>query len=328
LRCGLCHAQGRRAALHVAKSRKQEDSAYFSCYGRFQGYPCAQPSIPEQALEAQVAAFFEAFALPDDYQGRIVALYAAERDRREVDGVDGPDPAARRAQLEARLERQQQLYELGDWTRERYLRARKEVLSQLAALEERSPRRPEEDPEALARLGAYVRDVRAAWRDADKANRRLLVRTLFEQLWVVGERIVAVRPAPQFAPFFRVLRHPDPTPDGGVRIGWWASPSSGAAWAADTAAVAALAGELARGGEGAEQTHEALENNETHDAHRRGLTLVSPRVRRGGPDGRGNRAARNSRRVASTVTSAGRFRILDLPHLASPHTYASIPSIM
>jgi hypothetical protein len=210
LRCGMCYAQGRRAALHGAKSRKEEDTAYFSCYGRFQGYPCAQPSIPEQALEAQVTAFFEAFALPDDYQERIVALYAAERGQLEANGVDGPDPAAQRAQLEARLERQQQLYELGDWTRERYLQARNEVLSQLAALEERTPRRPEEDPEVLARLGAYVSDVRAARQDADKANRRLLVRTLFEQLWVVGERIVAVKPAPQFAPFFRVLRHPDP----------------------------------------------------------------------------------------------------------------------
>jgi len=196
LRCGICYSQGRSAALHVAKSLKHEDTAYFSCYGRFQGHPCTQPSIPDRALEAQVAAFFDAFVLPDDYQQRIVALYEAEQGQQEANGSDGPDPKTRRAQLEARLERQQQLYELGDWTRERYLQARKAVLLELAALEERAPLRPEQDPEALARLGAYMREVKFAWRDADKANRRLLVRTLFEQLWVVGERIVAVRPAP------------------------------------------------------------------------------------------------------------------------------------
>jgi len=299
LRCGVCYAQGRSAALHVAKSRKEEDTAYFSCYGRFQGYACTQPSIPERELEAQVAAFLDAFALPDDYRERIVALYAAERDQHETNGADGADPAAQRAQLEARLERQQQLYELGDWTRERYLQARKEVLSQLAALEARMPLAPERDPEALARLGAYVRDVRAAWQDADKANRRLLVRTLFEQLWVVGERIVAVKPAAQFAPFFRVLRHPDPTPMSGARSGLWISPSTG--WAADTAAVAALADELAReaegaeGAEGASGAHETRENNGAHDANRRGLTLVTATVRRGGPDGIRTRGLRRDR---------------------------------
>jgi hypothetical protein len=201
-----------------------------------------------------------------------------------VNGVNGADPAAQCAQLEARLERQQQLYQLGDWTRERYLQARKEVLAQLATLESRTPLAPDRGPEALARLGAYVRDVRTAWQDADKANRRLLVRTLFELRWVVGERIVAAKPAAQFAPFFRVLRHPDPAPIGGARAGLWISPSSG--WAADTAAVAALAGELAREAVRADGAYDFRENNEAHDVNRHGLTLVTARVRTSGPDGR------------------------------------------
>jgi hypothetical protein len=34
-----------------------------------------------------------------------------------------------------------------------------------------------------------------------------LVRTLFEQIWVVGDRLFAAKPVPQFAPFFRLVRN-------------------------------------------------------------------------------------------------------------------------
>jgi hypothetical protein len=66
---------------------------------------------------------------------------------------------------------------------------------------------PAEDPEAITRLGAYVRELRTAWRDADKAHQRLLVRTLFEQIWMVGDRLFAAKPVPQFAPVFRLVRN-------------------------------------------------------------------------------------------------------------------------
>jgi len=106
LRCGVCWGQGRSAALHVAKSRKETDTASFACYGRFQGYACTQPSVPEQVLEAQLAEFFAAFAVPGDLQQRILDLYARDRER-EVEGptvASAADPAQRRTQLEARLE--------------------------------------------------------------------------------------------------------------------------------------------------------------------------------------------------------------------------------
>jgi site-specific DNA recombinase len=204
LRCGVCWLEGRSSAMHVSKSRKAEDTAYFTCYGRGQGAPCTQPSVPDVVLEAQLAAFFASFRLPEDYQERVVALYQQAQD---AVPAGNPDPAARRTQLEARLERQQQLYELGDWTRERYLQARQEVLTELAELERMQPTRAAGfDADALTRLGTYVREVTAAWQDADKANKRLLVRTLFERLWVLDDQLVAAQPVAQFAPFFQVLR--------------------------------------------------------------------------------------------------------------------------
>jgi hypothetical protein len=205
LRCGVCALQGRSSALHVSKSRKDEDSAYYACYGRFQGQPCTQSAVADHVLEAQLTGFFDAFVLPDDFQTRILDLYQHEHAATSNGGLN--NPAARRSQLEARLERQRHLYELGDWTRERYLAARNETLSELAELDMSHPTNPAEDPEAITRLGAYVRELRTAWRDADKAQRRLLVRTLFEQIWVMGDRLFAAKPVGQFAPFFRLVRN-------------------------------------------------------------------------------------------------------------------------
>ena len=204
LRCGICALQGRSSALHVSKSRKDEDSAYYACYGRFQGQPCTQSAVADHVLEVQLTGFFDAFVLPDDFQTRILDLYQREH---QTANTGENNPAARRAQLEGRLERQRHLYELGDWTRERFLAARNEILSELAELDMSHPTNPTEDPEAITRLGAYVRELRTAWRDADKAQRRLLVRTLFEQIWVVGDRLFAAKPVPQFAPFFRLVRN-------------------------------------------------------------------------------------------------------------------------
>jgi len=104
--------------------------------------------------------------------------------------------------------------------------------------------------------------VKAAWVDANKANRRLLVRTLFEQLWVLGDRIVAVKPAAQFAPFFRLMRGTvsrgavdearDGAADGaeeergeGMKL-LYLDPTSPVTAEEDAAAVGVLAHEIAR----------------------------------------------------------------------------------
>ncbi|MBA3825276.1 MAG: recombinase family protein, partial [Ktedonobacterales bacterium] len=203
LRCRTCWGEGRSMALHVAHSLKATDTARYACRGRIQGFACGQPSVDEAVLEAQVAAILEQFTLPVDYREQVVALYQQKQSQREAEGL--PDPAAQRAKLAARLERQRYLYELGDWTREQYLEARQEVTRELEGI----PLVPSMIPEmeVVQQLGGYVQQVRAAWNDADKAQRRMLIRTLFTTMWVDGERIVAVEPEAQFEPFFTVARH-------------------------------------------------------------------------------------------------------------------------
>src|SRR5260221_5796539 len=237
LRCGPCWVQGRSSPLHVVKSRQHLDTAYYACYGRIQGHACTQSSVPEHLLEQQITAFFDAFSLAETEQQRLIDLYLREQQSAPVRA--GPDPVARRAQLEARLERQRELYELGDWPRDRYLQARQAVLSELDTMMASAAQRREQQADVLGRLSAYVRGLTLAWADADKANRRLLVRTLFEQLWVVGDRILAVKPVAQFAPFFALLRRRE---EGDEAL--YLAPGSG--WEADTQTVGALATEMAR----------------------------------------------------------------------------------
>jgi site-specific DNA recombinase len=277
LRCGTCWMQERSSALHVAKSRKADDTAYYSCYGRFQGYPCTQPSIPDKHLEAQLDYFFAAFTLPEDLQQRLLALYEEERGRMLPAASQGPTSAQRRVQLEARLERQRHLYELGDWSRDSYLEARQGILAELAELDmETPPAESEHEADAIARLCAYVRELGVAWRDADKPNKRLLVRTLFEQLWVIGDRIVAAKPVAQFAPFLRLIRnlHGD-DPDERLYL----APGILSAWNdQDIEAEAEQVGKVAK---------EIAHNLDGHG--------LSRAVRTGGPDGVRTRDLRRDR---------------------------------
>src|SRR5262245_54841739 len=84
-------------------------------------------------------------------------------------GMSAPADAGEqgRPALEARLERIKELYEWGDYTRDRYQAERAALQQQLRALRPRVARH--EDLDAAA---ALVRDVRAGWAHADQPRNR------------------------------------------------------------------------------------------------------------------------------------------------------------
>lgn len=128
------------------------------------------------------------------------------------------------------------------------------------------------DADSLARLCDYVRELGTAWREADKPSKRLLVRTLFEQLWVIGDRIIAAKPVAQFAPFFRLIRNLNgDDPDQRYFL------APGIIW------------ELEEMDLMAEQVSDAAKEI-AHDLDDHGQSIVAPamvsrRVQTGGPDG-------------------------------------------
>lgn len=66
----------------------------------------------------------------------------------------------------------------------------------LAAVQDHSP--------ALSTLAHYLANVATAWREASQEQRNKLAKTLFEEIWVEDKRVVAVKPRPEFEPFFKL----------------------------------------------------------------------------------------------------------------------------
>ena len=56
----------------------------------------------------------------------------------------------------------------------------------------------------MDRLARFLRDVGSAWEVGDQGQRNKLARCLFDEIWLEDGKVVAVRPRPEFAPFFRL----------------------------------------------------------------------------------------------------------------------------
>ena len=211
LRCAYCSLNGHPSPLHITRSTKAPEQARYMCYGRIQGNGCTQPSLPEEQLEAQIIALFAAFSIPEAQQQVLLTTYQKEQEH-PLAKNEGFDPQTRRAQLEAQLERCKDLYACGDWDWATYDAKKREVhalLEQLTFTEE-----PQQFVDVITQLSAYVREVKQAWQDADMTQRRQLVRTLFEEMWVQDERIIGIKPVPQFQPFFNFVTQQE----GGIHV--------------------------------------------------------------------------------------------------------------
>src|SRR6478672_3499925 len=70
-------------------------------------------------------------------------------------------------------------------------------------------------PKILDRLQRDLLDAGRAWDDADSAQRNRLARALFEAVIVLDGQVTAVRPRPEFQPYFVLsLEKATPPPNG------------------------------------------------------------------------------------------------------------------
>jgi site-specific DNA recombinase len=184
----LCHEC--RSKLHAQQTIRGRRRVI--CYGRSQGKDCHHPSAFLDIYEEQVCDVLGAIHLPDDFQACILALYERERRKNSQTSHD-------RASIQARLERIKELYDWGDYSREKYLSEKAELQRRLAALA------PEDEAsQRLTRLAQYLKDFGEAWRDASQEQRSRMARRLFAEVWIDEKRVVAVRPQPEFEPFFNL----------------------------------------------------------------------------------------------------------------------------
>jgi hypothetical protein len=106
----------------------------YTCYLRRVAGSCDAPSFPQDIVERHLLEVLKTTSLPEGISKDVDAAVAAilKGSRQNSRG-----PPSRR--LAARLERLRDLYELGDVTREDYLRRRAELELQRAAAKEQGP---------------------------------------------------------------------------------------------------------------------------------------------------------------------------------------------
>lgn len=134
----------------------------------------------------------QTFVIPEDYQERIL-----EAHRKLEKAYD--DAEKRQAQLQNRLQRIKDLYKWEHIDREEYLKEHDDIQSELSALNAK-----DNGAETLDRLAHFLANVGDAWIEANREQRQKLSSILFEEVWIEHNRVVGVKPRPDFKPFFQL----------------------------------------------------------------------------------------------------------------------------
>ncbi len=199
VKCLACLAAGRDSSLLIWNSRRGSATSFGSlrCYHHAKAV-CDQPSTAIRLLEEQMEWVLHGLAMdPEDARALIEAYVAHQATHQDRD-----EHEAALKRLEARLARQQRLYELGDWDEAQYLTERTPILEEVERL--RRVMVPLISQQ-LYNLSDYLQDMALAWRDADSEQKRRMARLLFQAIYVLDRRIVAVRPTVAFWPLFRLM---------------------------------------------------------------------------------------------------------------------------
>ncbi len=176
--------------MRIQRSPRGEPRIY--CAGRAQGLGCGCKGTFLEVYETQIRWYLDSFTIPEDYQVRML-----EAHRKLMSAYD--DVGKRKAMLEARHKKLTELYEWGHKSREEYLADYEEVqreLRQLAPVEDKSHQ--------LERLAQFLSNVAAAWDEANQEQRNKLAKTLFDEIVVEDDKVVAAKPQPELEPFFKV----------------------------------------------------------------------------------------------------------------------------
>ena len=183
-RCCYCGERIHTQSVYQGKPR-------LGCSIRIKGWDCQQRSAYLSVYEPQTLDYLKTFHIPEDYQEQILKHYQAS-------GSTHQDAEADRKRLKRQLERERDLYRMGDVTKAEYERRRDDVRKQLDALA-----RVPGGSDSLPLLAEFLADVASAWEVATPEQQNKLARTLFEEIWI-KDKVVVVKPRPELDPFFRL----------------------------------------------------------------------------------------------------------------------------
>jgi len=187
--CWYCREKGRTGRIHVTYSKDKVPR--LGCYNRTKGWDCPQKSGRLDLYEDQIRAYLEIFHIPEDYQQRILEMHQKLQDTYDV--------GKEQKQLQAALGRLRGLYKWGDIDRDEYQREKVQIESQLTRI---IPF--QQSGETLQKLADYLISMPKAWDQATPEQRNKLIRLLFHEIWLKDKEVVAVKPQPEFEPFFEL----------------------------------------------------------------------------------------------------------------------------
>ncbi|HEV3035905.1 MAG TPA: recombinase family protein [Solirubrobacteraceae bacterium] len=190
---GLAHCRRCHARMHGSIGGRDLKARYY-CSTRRANRSCDQPITSAEAIERQLVEFIASFKLGTNVREEIV------RRLTNASAPETADTAARRQELEERLKRARDLYELGDLPRPEYIARRDAIHAELAAL---TPQ-PTLDLEHARQV---LEDFAVFWkRENDPSAKRQFLHLIFDGVWLDDHRVVAVQPKPSFLPFFQQQR--------------------------------------------------------------------------------------------------------------------------
>ena len=181
--CGRCGGP-----LHFHTERSGRARVY--CYQARQTTTCDQRSAFLDGIDVQIETYLANFQLPEETVTQIIGLSERASDERD-------DSERRRREIQGRLERITELYKWGDLTKEAYVAERDWLHRDLATVRTTTDR-----ASLITRAAAFLRDPPTAWAAASPDQRNVLARLLFQEVEIEHDRVLAVVPQPDFAPFF------------------------------------------------------------------------------------------------------------------------------
>ncbi|MGH2797122.1 MAG: recombinase family protein [Thermoleophilaceae bacterium] len=188
LRCGRC-GQSMSGWTKAPDRERHAERAYYVCYTRrvAGASACAAPAVPRAQLEDDVRAVLDVIALPEGFAEAVDAAIAAHQGVRSRSTIAGAT---------ARLERLRDLYELGDLTRDEYLRRREAVQAELASAA------AAEEPTFVAQRSA-LRALIGDWDEMDVDQRKRLLGTILEEVVVGQDGVAELLPREGWKPYVR-----------------------------------------------------------------------------------------------------------------------------
>ena len=187
---GITYCWYCKGRIHVSFTKKGKRR--LGCYNRSKGWDCSQKSALLEVYEEQIEEYLKTLHIPENYQEKILEAHHKLEATYE-------DMGEEKTRLKARLERLKDLYKWGDIAKEEYLKEREGIQRQLKTFTSTGSR-----ASTLGKLAEFLSSVVKAWKEANQEQRNKLARTLFQEIWIKDKQVVAVKPQPEFEPFFQL----------------------------------------------------------------------------------------------------------------------------